>query len=171
MPLAGQGQLEDRFMPFRPAPPPPRTRNRPADNAVRRHQGLLTIGFDPAMIREAAPTCKRRRRPDGGDAPIRTCPTMKGLFGMALQQAAGFAESLPRLVNPAWAVPQVGTIDLPAEVPTGPLRAVSGPPARTALRAGVRRDRPAPRCIACVPSRAGWWQGWRDSFATDRRRR
>ena len=54
-------------------------------NALRR-RGSLTIRFDPAMTWQAAPTGKRGRQPDCGDAAIQTSLTLKVLFGMALRQ-------------------------------------------------------------------------------------
>jgi putative transposase len=48
------------------------------------------------MTWDAAPTGKRGRQPDYSDAAIRTCLTMKVLFGMALRQTTGFVERLWR---------------------------------------------------------------------------
>jgi hypothetical protein len=54
------------------------------------------------MAWEAAPTGKRGRQPDLGDAAIQTCLTMNVLFGMALRQTTGFVESLLRLTGLDW---------------------------------------------------------------------
>ena len=54
----------------------------PDPNEALKRRGLLTIRFDPAMTCEAAPSGKRGRQPDYGDAAIQTCLTMKVLFGM-----------------------------------------------------------------------------------------
>ena len=62
------------------------------------------------MIWEAAPTGKRGRQPDYSDAAIQTCLTMKVLFGMALRQTTGFVESLLRLIDLDWAVPNFSTL-------------------------------------------------------------
>jgi Transposase DDE domain len=62
------------------------------------------------MIWEAAPTGKRGRQPDYSDAAIRTCLTVKVLFGMALRQTTGFVESLQRLIDLDWAVPNFSTL-------------------------------------------------------------
>jgi len=86
----------------RPSPPAYKTRNWPAYNA--------TIWFDPAMTWKAAPTRKRGRQPDHSDAAIQTCLTMKVLFGMALRQTTGLVESLLRLIDLAWAVPNFTTL-------------------------------------------------------------
>jgi hypothetical protein len=56
-----------------------------AREALKR-RGSLTIWFDPAMTRDAAPTGKRGRQPDDSDAAVQTCLPMKVLFGMALRQ-------------------------------------------------------------------------------------
>ena len=83
----------------RPTPPACKTWNWLACNAALKRRGSLTIWFDPAMIWEAAPTDKRGRQPDCSDAAIRTCLTMKVLFGMALRQTTGFVESLLWLID------------------------------------------------------------------------
>ena len=94
----------------RPTPFACNTRNWPACNAALKRRGSLTIWFDPAMAWEAAPTGKRGRQPDYSDAAIRTCLTMKVLFGMALRQTTGFVESLLHLIYPDWAVPNFSTL-------------------------------------------------------------
>ncbi len=62
------------------------------------------------MVWAPPPTGKRGRQPQYGDAAIRTCLTMKVLFGMALRQTTGFVESLLRLVGLDWAVPDFSTL-------------------------------------------------------------
>ena len=75
------------------------------------------------MTWEAAPTGKRGRQPDYSDAAIQTCLTMKVLFGMALRQIepwerhgserpwrGGFVESLLRLIELDWAMPNFSTL-------------------------------------------------------------
>ena len=94
----------------RPTRPAYKTRNWPAYNEALKRRGSLTIWFDPAMIWEAAPTGKRGRQPDYSDAAIQTCLTMKVLFGMALRQTTGFVESLLRLIDLDWAVPNFSTL-------------------------------------------------------------
>ena len=93
-----------------PHPPTCKTRNRPTFNAALKRRGSLTIWFDPAMIWEAALTGKRGRQLDCSDAAIRTCLTMKVLFGLALRQTTGFVESLLRLIDLDWAVPNFSTL-------------------------------------------------------------
>ena len=62
----------------RPTPPTYKIRNWPADNDALKRRGSLTIGFDPAMSWDAAPTGKRGRQPSYSDAAVQTCLTMKG---------------------------------------------------------------------------------------------
>jgi len=66
--------------------------------------------FDPTMTWEAASTGKRSRQTDHSDGAIQTCLAMKLLFGMALRQTTGFVESLPRLIDLDWAVPNFSTL-------------------------------------------------------------
>ena len=87
----------------RPTPTSYKTRNWPEYNKALKRLGSLTIRFDPALTWEAAPIGKRGRLPDHSDAAIRTCLTMKVLFGMALRQTTGFVESLLRVTGLDWA--------------------------------------------------------------------
>lgn len=82
----------------------------PAYNEVLKRRGSLTIWFDAAMTWEAAPTGRRCRQRDYGDAAIQTCLTTMVLFGMALRQTTGFVESLLRLVGLDWAEPDFSTL-------------------------------------------------------------
>lgn len=94
----------------RPTSPAYKTRNWPAYNEALKRRGSLAIWFDPAMTCEAAPTGKRGRQPDYRDAAVQTCLTMKALFGMALRQMTGFVESLLRLIDLDWTVPNFSTL-------------------------------------------------------------
>ena len=130
----------------RPTPPAYKTRNWPAYNEALKRRGSLTIWFDPAMTWEAAPTGKRGRQPDYSDAAIQTCLTMKVLFGMALRQTTGFVESLLRLIDLDWAVPNFSTLQPSPEDPEGqhPLSRIAGPAApadRQHRHQGRRRRR------------------------------
>ena len=62
------------------------------------------------MSWHAAPPGKRGRQPDFSDAAIQICLTMKVLFGMPLRQTTGFFESLERLADLDWKVPDFGTL-------------------------------------------------------------
>ena len=114
----------------RPTPPSCQTRNWPSYDKALKRRGSLTIWFDPAMTREAAPTGKRGRQRDYSDAAIQTCLTMKVLFAMALRQTTGFVESLLQLTGLDWAVPDFSTlsrrqktlkVDIPCRGSDGPL--------------------------------------------------
>lgn len=114
----------------RPTRPTYQTRNWPAYNEGLKQRGSLTIWFDPKMTWEAAPTGKRGRQPIYSDAAIQTCLTMKVLFGMALRQTTGFVESLLRLIDLEWTVPDFSTlsrrqktlkVDIPYRGSQGPL--------------------------------------------------
>ena len=94
----------------RPTAPTYRSRNWSSYNEALKRRGSLTIWFDPAITWEAAPTGKRGRQRDDGDAAIQTCLTMKVLFGMALRQTTGFVESLLHLIGLDWAVPDFSTL-------------------------------------------------------------
>jgi hypothetical protein len=94
----------------RPTPRAYKTRNWPSYNEALKRRGSLTIWIDPSRIWEAASTGWRGRQPDDRDAAIRTCLTMKVLFGMALRQTTGFVESLLRLIGLDWAVPNFSTL-------------------------------------------------------------
>jgi Transposase DDE domain len=98
--------------------------------AALKRCGSLSIWFDPAMIWEAEPTGKPGRQPDYSDAAIQTCLTMKALFGMAHRQSTGFVESLLRLIDLDWAVPNFSTlsrrqmclkVNIPYRASQGPL--------------------------------------------------
>ena len=94
----------------KPTSPAYKTKNWPAYNEALKRRGSLTIWFDPTMTWDAAPTGKRGRQPDYSDAAIQTCLTMKVLFGMALRQTTGFVESLLRLIDLDWPVPNFSTL-------------------------------------------------------------
>mgnify|MGYP002662067459 FL=1 len=70
------------------------------------------IWLDPALkwAWAAEPTGKRGRNPTFSDAAIQFCLTIKCLFGLALRQATGMVESLLRLANLDWVVPDSSTI-------------------------------------------------------------
>lgn len=87
-----------------------RTGNWPAYNESLKRRGSLTIWFDPGMSWDAVPTGRRGRQQTYSDAAIQTCLTMKVLFGMALRQTTGFVESLLRLVDLDWSVPDFSTL-------------------------------------------------------------
>ncbi len=62
------------------------------------------------MIWQAVPSGKRGRQQTYSDTAIQTYLTMKVLFGMALRQTMGFVESLLRLADLNWTVPDFSTL-------------------------------------------------------------
>ncbi len=94
----------------RPTPPTYKTRNWSDFNEALKRRGSLTIWFDPAMTRVAAPTGKRCRERDFTYTAIQTCLTIKVLFGMALRRTTGFVHSLLRLIRLDWTVPNFSTL-------------------------------------------------------------
>ena len=84
--------------------------NWPAYNEALKRRGSPTVRFDPTMTWDAAPTGRRGRQRSYGDAAIRTCLSMKVLFGMELCQTTGFVESLFRQICLNWAVPDFSTV-------------------------------------------------------------
>ena len=66
--------------------------------------------FDPEMTWRPAPTGKRGRQQQFSDAAIQTCLTMKVLFDLPLRQTTWFVESLLRLVDLNWVVPDFSTL-------------------------------------------------------------
>jgi hypothetical protein len=62
------------------------------------------------MIWQAVPSGRRGRQQTYSDAAIQTCLSMKVLFGMALRQTTGFVESLLRLADLDWTVPDFSTL-------------------------------------------------------------
>ena len=106
------------------------TQNWPSHNAALQRRGSLSIWFNPEMTWEPQPNGKRGRKQQFSDAVIQTCLTLKVLFGLPLRQITGFVESLLRLVELNWAVPDFSTlcrrqrtlnIRLPYRCRTGPL--------------------------------------------------
>ena len=75
-----------------------------------KRRGSLTIWFDPTTVWEASPSGKRGRQQAYSDAAIQTCLTLKVVFGMALRQTTGFAESLLKLAGLGWPVPDYSTL-------------------------------------------------------------
>jgi hypothetical protein len=143
----------------KPTSPAYKTKNWPAYNEALKRRGPLTIWFDPAMTWEAAPTGKRGRQPDYSDAAIQTCLTLKVLFGMALRQTTGFVESLLRLIDLDWAVPNFSTlsrrqktlmVNIPYRGSQGPLHLlIDAPGSRSRAKAsGTPASTEAPSVVS-----------------------
>jgi hypothetical protein len=92
------------------APTKYKTTNWSAYNESLKRRGSLTIWFDPEMTWRAPQTGKCGRQPSFSDAAIQTCLTMKVLFGLPLRQTTGFVQSLLKLVNLGWMVPDFSTL-------------------------------------------------------------
>ena len=61
----------------------------------------------------AAPTGKQGRQPTFSDAAIQTCLTLKVLFRLPLRQVIGLVESLLKLADLDWPVPDFSTLSRP----------------------------------------------------------
>ena len=94
----------------KPASDKYKTTNWPSYHAALKSRGALMIWLDPVLKWAAEPTGKRGRNPTFSDAAIQLCLTIKCLFGLALRQATGMVESLLRLANLDWVVPDSSTI-------------------------------------------------------------
>jgi len=70
----------------------------------------LALWFDPEADWKAKPTGERCRQPRYNDAAIQACLTIKVLFGLPLRQTTGFVESLLKLVDLDWDVPDYSTL-------------------------------------------------------------
>lgn len=87
-----------------------KTTNWAAYNAALKARGLLTIWLDKDMQWYAPASGKRGRQHIFSDAAIQFCLSIKCLFGLALRQSLGLAESLLRLAGLDWRVPDFSTV-------------------------------------------------------------
>ena len=74
-----------------------RTTNWKHYNAALKARGSLSIRLDKRMTWFAAGSSKRGRSPKFSDAAIQFCLTLKNLFGLALRQTTGLANSVLQL--------------------------------------------------------------------------
>ena len=87
-----------------------RTTNWPAYNAALKRRGSLMVWLD-AELPWQAPSSGRAGRPAVfSDAAIQFCLTLKCMFGLGLRQATGLAESLFKLAQLDWNVPDYNTL-------------------------------------------------------------
>ncbi len=77
----------------------------PAYGAALRQRGSLLVWFDPETEWLGASRGRRGRPATFSDAAIRTCLTLKALFGLALRQTTGLVASLLKLARLDWPVP------------------------------------------------------------------
>jgi hypothetical protein len=94
----------------KPAPAKYRTTNWKQYNLALKTRGSLMIWLDKTMQWHGAPEGRRGRVRFFSDAAIQFFLTIKGLFGLALRQAMGFAESLLRLAGLDWQVLDYSTV-------------------------------------------------------------
>ena len=87
-----------------------RTTNWKAYNAALKARGSLTMWLDRDMQWLASPSGKRGRSQTFSDAAIQFCLSIKCLFGQALRQALGMVQSLLRLAQLDWPVPDYSTV-------------------------------------------------------------
>ncbi|MBV2358596.1 IS5 family transposase [Thalassococcus sp. CAU 1522] len=113
----------------RPTPTTYKIRNWPTYHEALKRRGSLTIWFDPEMTWDGVPTGGRGRQQTYSDTAIRTCLTMKVLFGMALRQTTGFVENLLRPVGLGWSAPDFSTLSRRQKTLTVniPYRGAKGP--------------------------------------------
>jgi IS5 family transposase len=68
------------------------------------------VWLDPELAWQAAPSGRSGRPAVFSDAAIQFCLTLKCMFGLGLRQATGLAESLLKLAQLDWAVPDYSTL-------------------------------------------------------------
>ena len=87
-----------------------KTTNWTAYNAALKARGSLTIWLNKDMQWYAPPSGKRGRQRRFSEAAIQFCLCIKCLFNLALRQSLGLVESLLRLANLDWSVPDFSTV-------------------------------------------------------------
>ena len=88
-----------------------RTTNWPAYNAsLKRRGSSLMVWLDPELQWQAAPSGRAGRPAVFSDAAIQFCLTLKCMCGLGLRQATGLAESLLKLAQLDWNVPDYSTL-------------------------------------------------------------
>jgi hypothetical protein len=107
-----------------------KTTNWAAYNAALKARGSLTVWLDKDMCWYALPSGKRGRQQIFSEAAIQFCLSIKCLFNLPLRQSLGTVESLLRLAQLDWQVPDFSTVSrrqktlkvqLPYRVSTGAL--------------------------------------------------
>ena len=87
-----------------------RTINWPQYNAALKARGSLSIWLDKSMQWFGQLSGKRGRSQTFSDAAIQFCLSIKCLFGQPLRQALGMVQSLLKLANLDWPVPDFSTV-------------------------------------------------------------
>lgn len=94
----------------KPAEKKYRTTNWSAYNKALKSRGSLCIWLDREMAWFAGASGKRGRSLTYSDAAIQFCLSLKCLFGLPLRQAIGLVESLLKLSELDWPVPDFSTV-------------------------------------------------------------
>ena len=79
-------------------------------NEALKSRGALMIWLDRDLQWTGMASGKRSHTPMFSDAAIQFCLTIKGLFGLALRQAMGMVESLLKVANLPWQVPDYSMV-------------------------------------------------------------
>ena len=87
-----------------------RTTNWPSYNASLKRRGSLMVWLDPELQWQDAPSGRAGRPTVFSDAAIQFCLTLKCMFGLGLRQVTGLAESLLKLAQLNWNVPDYSTL-------------------------------------------------------------
>ena len=79
------------------------------NNALKK-RGSMLIWIDKEMAWNGVPSGKRGRSKTYSDAAIQFCLMIKNLYGLGLRQTIGMVESLLKLANVDWSVPDFSTL-------------------------------------------------------------
>ncbi|MGJ7530737.1 transposase, partial [Variovorax sp. GB1P17] len=93
---------------------PPRAKYRTTNwseyNAALKRRGSFMVWLAADLQWQALASSRSGRPAVFSDAAIQFCLTLKFMFGLALRQATGLAESLLKLAHLDWAVPDYSTL-------------------------------------------------------------
>ena len=109
-------------MTTKPVPQKYRTTNWKDYNAALKQRGAMLIWIDKNMQWNGTPSGKRGSSKTYSDVAIQFCLTIKSLYGLGLRQTEGMVESLTKLANLDWRVPDFSTLskrqkDLVVDIP------------------------------------------------------
>ncbi len=98
------------------------TTNWKAYNSALKQRGAMLIWIDKNIAWSGTPTGKRGNCKTYSDQAIQFCLTIKGLYKLGLRQTVGMVESLMKLANLDWPVPDFSTLsrrqkDLVVDIP------------------------------------------------------
>lgn len=86
------------------------TKNWKEYNEALKKRGSMLIWIDKDMAWNGIPTDKRGRSKTYSDSAIQFCLMIKNLYGLGLRQTIGMVESLLKLANLDWSVPDFSTL-------------------------------------------------------------